>query len=267
MHIKHKLLITFGILAFLALSVFLFNYIYVGKIQEAEAPIVAFDYYLETVEDDNFVASYPAITGYSIVAKKASSYVRDFLEPLRIEAQKVAEEQNAVKSDIQNPKEEIEEKEEGIVEEETENSFPSYSADIGTNYFSGDLTESVVLSGFLFTGGANGTSFYKAFTSFKGGDKLLSIQDIIKPNKRDEFVNLVKNKLKEWRPEEIENVDDESFLFEDVLENLSLNDLESWAIDDDTFILYFDEYAVAPGSVGAIMLEIDLKDVSDFFTF
>ncbi|MCF7834291.1 MAG: RsiV family protein [Candidatus Pacebacteria bacterium] len=267
MHIKHKLLITFGILAFLAINVLVFNYIYIDKVQEVEAPSFAFDYYLEEVEDEYFTGSYPVVSGYALVSKEAFTYVKNTIENFRKEAY---DSSSIIKEEADDTEvKEGEVKESKTENTETENTTPisNYSINMGANYFAGNVIETVVIGTGIYTGGANGTSFYKTFSSFKNGEVLLSIEDIIKKDKQNDFVNLVKNKLAVWNPEDFPVEDGESPLFEDAVDSLSLGDLTSWAIDKDEFVLYFDEYQIGPGALGAISFPIPLSEVSNFLSF
>lgn len=139
------------------------------------------------------------------------------------------------------------------------NDSPSstYEIYINSKYIKNTKTESIVTSVYSFTGGAHGSTVYKVITADMTNGKILSLSDIIKKEKQDEFTKLLKKKLNEWIPEG----SDAPVVFADSISILNFESFSNWSIDENNLIIYFDQYALGPSALGAIEFPIPLKDI------
>ncbi|MBP9748563.1 MAG: DUF3298 domain-containing protein [Candidatus Pacebacteria bacterium] len=140
-----------------------------------------------------------------------------------------------------------------------DNPTANYTIDISAKLVEGHLTKAMVLTVYTFTGGAHGSSYYKVFNVFTTSDKIITLSDTIKNEKHTEFTNLVKKELKNWKP------DGYSVVFPETVDGLFFASFKSWSLDKENLVLYFDQYEVGPGSLGAFPFPIPLKKLPDFF--
>lgn len=125
-----------------------------------------------------------------------------------------------------------------------------------------DRLYNVILESQQYTGGANGMIIMQGFTVDVEEKKLLSIEDVLKDEKKtfEHLYSIVNEKLQE----------DESinmFLFEDDLEETmeQWKDLD-WTMNHQNLTFYFDKYEVAAGAAGTIEVELPLEEVRSIFT-
>lgn len=137
----------------------------------------------------------------------------------------------------------------------------TYEIDISSKYIKGVKTESIVTSVYSFTGGAHGSTTYKVMTASLSNGKILSLSNIIKKEKQNDFTELVKKKLSKWIPEG----SGVSPLFADSISSLKFNSFSNWAINGGNLIIYFDQYAIGPGALGAVEFPLPIKDVESLF--
>ncbi len=137
----------------------------------------------------------------------------------------------------------------------------NYTIEIEGTHIKGDKTESIVLSTYAYTGGANGNSTYKVFTASKDG-KILSLSDVIGEYQEDAFAEHVRKQLTAWRPEESTG----PVVFEEEVANLTFSSFTNWAIDGSNLVLYFDKYEIGPGVLGAVAFPLPLSSLKTFLS-
>lgn len=86
----------------------------------------------------------------------------------------------------------------------------------------------------------------------------MSLSDIIKTEKQTAFTELVKKELNAWKP------DGTVVVFPEAVADLTFNSFKSWTIDDKNINIYFDQYEIGPGVLGAVMFPISLEKIKDF---
>lgn len=196
----------------------------------------------ETINEPNFSGSRPVISGDSAVAQKAEKYIDQLITDFKKRA------------DEEVPQ----------IREDFGNDVPSatYTVDVKAEYVQSPVSESIVISEYYYTGGANGTGSYSVFTSSGETGEILSLRDVIKEEKREDFLSLVKAKLISWRPEGSETL----VVFPEEVSALSFDSFENWSIDDENLTIYFDEYEIGPGVLGAIAFPIPLSELQEFLS-
>lgn len=135
----------------------------------------------------------------------------------------------------------------------------SYELHLNASVISSTNTESIVISEYEYTGGANGMSIYTTFTSPKKGSSLLTLEDIIAPEQTEAFIEAVRNHLRMWADQT-----EGAMLFTEDVDALTLDSLQNWSLSEDTLTIYFSKYAVGPGALGAIELPIPLTELTPF---
>ena len=194
-----------------------------------------------SVAEQNYSGSYPKITGGGAIAVAARVYV--------------ANEIASFKKDADNEVPDIR-KEFG-----SDSPSAQYTIDIQGTYQKGSVYDSIILSEYTFTGGAHGNSVSKVFTASKDG-AIVSLKDVISKTQQAAFVSYVKKKLLAYDSEDMQ--DGQPVVFTDEVEKLTLGSFENWSMDAKNLTIYFDRYAVAPGVVGDIDLQLPRKDVAKF---
>jgi hypothetical protein len=134
--------------------------------------------------------------------------------------------------------------------------------DIEGSYQKGSAYDSIILSEYLYTGGANGMSIYKVFTTSHATGAITSIKDIIAQSEEQAFVTYVKQKLLAYEPDS--NTDYGQVIFPEDIANVTMDSFDDWSMDDKNLTLYFDKDTVAAGAVGAIKLDLPLSEVAKF---
>jgi hypothetical protein len=140
--------------------------------------------------------------------------------------------------------------------------YPNYSIEFDGKEAKSDMTESIIVSQYIYTGGANGMSSYKVFTNSRATGKALPLSSVIKEGQRDAFVTYVKNALTNWRPEGMS--DGGSVVFPQEVAALTFNSFQNWSLDNKNLILYFDKYEIGPGALGAVAFPLPLSKVQSF---
>lgn len=190
----------------------------------------------ETIKEENFTGSTPLISGSSILAVKARGFVEETVEVFRAQANK----------DVPDMREKF-----------GQDAGPaSYSIDIEAKHLIATNTEAIVMSVYTYTGGAHGSSSYRVINSVKGEDKILTLADVIK--EKDSFTRLVKDELNRWQ------VEGTIAVFPEDVQNLKFDSFENWAISGEDLIIYFDQYEVGPGALGAFAFPIPLQKLQDY---
>ncbi len=138
----------------------------------------------------------------------------------------------------------------------------SYSIDFDAKYIKGDKTESVIVSEYDYTGGANGMDIYKVFNASLADNKLLSLSSVIKADQKDAFVAYVKKALNDWRPDG----SGEMVVFPEDVNALTFDSFTNWSLDNKNLTLYFDKYEIGPGVLGEVAFPLSLSEISSFLT-
>jgi len=120
-------------------------------------------------------------------------------------------------------------------------------------------TETIVISEYRYTGGANGMSTYTTFTSPQKGGSLIALADIVLPEQKEAFTDIVRTKLQAWAEER-----EGAMLFTEDVAALTFDSFTNWSVSDEALTIYFDKYAVGPGALGTIELTIPRTELADF---
>ncbi len=137
----------------------------------------------------------------------------------------------------------------------SENPTTNYTLDITAKEITGSKITSVVISIYTYTGGAHGSSYYKVFNVSKEESKLLALVDIITADNQTFFTELVKKELHDWLPE------GSPVIFPEEVDKLTFNSFKNWALDTSSIIIYFDQYEIGPGVLGAVAFPISLEKI------
>jgi len=194
----------------------------------------------ENIKEENFSGTRPTISGDSTVAVVARTYIEERVNEFKTEAD----------TDVPDMREKF----------GADSPMASYTIDISAAEVKSEKTQSIVLSEYTYTGGANGNSSYKVITASIVSEKILSLANIIKKDKQTSFTNFVKKELKAWRPEGSTS----SVIFEDEVKNLTFGSFTNWSLDDKNLTIYFDKYQIGPGVLGAVAFPLPLGKIKDF---
>ena len=192
------------------------------------------------ITEKNFSGTVSIISGTNPLAVKMREYVGATISSFKTQAD----------TDVPGMKEKF-----GV-----DNSTSIYEIDINSKYLKNEKTESIVTEVYTFTGGAHGSTVYKVMTADSSSGKILSISDIIKKEKQNDFTKLVKKELNNWRPDDSEA----PIVFADTVGSLSFSSFENWSIDNQYLTIYFDQYAIGPGVLGAVAFPISLDKLKEF---
>lgn len=193
----------------------------------------------QEIRQENYMGSKPVITGDGALADIARNYVESGIRDFEIQAN----------TDVPSMREEF----------GPDSPVASYTIDIDAEYVESDKTASIVLSQYVYTGGAHGSSGYKVFTASKESGKLLSLDDLIRADKQEAFLALVKQKLLTWEPAAGAGA---PVVFEEEVKNLTFDSFQNWSTDKDNLLLYFSQYEVGPGVLGSFALPIPLSELA-----
>jgi len=189
------------------------------------------------ISEENFSGETSVISGTKLLAVKMQEYISATISDFRNQANK--EVPDIRKNFGEN------------------NPSSAYEIDINSKYIKSPKTESIVTSVYSFTGGAHGSTIYKVMTSNLSDGNILSLSKIIKNEKQNEFTVLVKKKLSEWIPEG----SDAPVAFAENISDLKFDSFSNWALDGENLTIYFDQYAIGPGALGATEFPLSLKDI------
>ncbi|MDP9249657.1 MAG: DUF3298 and DUF4163 domain-containing protein [bacterium] len=192
------------------------------------------------IREDNFTGSEPVIEGEGKLVNAAREYIANSITQFRTQAD----------TDVPQMREDWGE----------DSPAGNYAIEIGASTAEGENTQSIIVTEYIYSGGAHGSSSYKVFTASKKSGEMLSLSDMIKNDKRSAFTKLIKEKLNAWRPAGSES----TVVFPEDVADLSFEALSNWAILGDNFVLYFSQYEVGPGVLGAFALPVPLEELSDF---
>lgn len=192
------------------------------------------------IDEENFSGTTSVISGTSMLAVKMREYIDTTIVDFRKQA-------NTEVPDIKK----------NFGEDAPSSTYEIY---ITSKHIKGPQTESIVTSVYTFTGGAHGSTTYKVMTANIANGRILSLSKIIKKDKQDDFTLLVKNKLNTWIPEG----SDAPVVFPDSVSELTFDSFSNWAIENHDLVIYFDQYAIGPGALGATEFKIAPEDTKSF---
>lgn len=194
----------------------------------------------ETIKEKNFSGTMPKISGSSLLATTAKTYIEKTIAGFKKEAD----------ADVPDMREKF----------GADSPISNYTIDITASEVKSTDTHSIVISEYTYTGGANGNSTYKVITASNTSGEILTLADIIKKDKQAAFVSFVKKVLNAWRPEG----SSAPVVFPDEVKNLTFNSFTNWSLDDKNLIIYFDKYQIGPGVLGPVAFPIALSKIKDF---
>ncbi|MBP7832134.1 MAG: DUF3298 domain-containing protein [Candidatus Pacebacteria bacterium] len=192
------------------------------------------------IKEENFSGTMPEIKGNNTLANAAHDYVAkvvaDFRERANLE---VPDLRKQFGDDI---------------------AAAHYTIDIMATHFGGATTETILLSEYIYTGGANGMSLYTAFTDEKATGRILTLKDVIILEKQKAFTDLVKKRLLASGKAGTLSV------FPEDVNKLSFDSFTDFAFDETSLILYFDKYAIGPGALGPVAYKIPVTDLATYLS-
>jgi hypothetical protein len=193
------------------------------------------------IKEENFSGTIPVISGSGLLVSSAQAYVDQTISEFRIQAD----------TDVPNMREQF----------GADVASANYEIIIEAKYLKGETTESIVMSVYVYTGGAHGSNSYKVITASLTDGKILALSDILKKEKQNNFIMFLKKRLNDWRP----GGGDGPVVFAEDVQNLKFNSITNWAMDDQNLIIYFSQYEIGPGVLGAIAFPISLSEVEGFW--
>ena len=190
----------------------------------------------QEIREENYTGSRPVIEGESKLAEAAREYVENTVAEFAAQAN----------TDVPAMRERF----------GADSTTASYTMDIEASQTESDTTRSLILSIYVYAGGAHGSSSYKVITASRATGEILSLAEIILADKRADFLTLVKNELLAWSPN-----DSGPVVFEEEVADLQFESLTNWSLDNTNLILYFSQYEIGPGALGAFRFPIPLEKI------
>lgn len=119
----------------------------------------------------------------------------------------------------------------------------------------------LMFTSYSFSGGTNGLNRIKSFTINLGEDKIYKLDDIMLVEDEDFQVELQKLVEKQIQ----RNITLSNYVDQNLLNKAlkSLDELD-WSINKEAFTIYFDEYEIAAGAIGAIEIHIPIEELASF---
>ena len=192
------------------------------------------------INEENFYGSVPEISGFGMLAEKAKKYIEETVSNFKQRADAEVPEMKK-KFGVDSPP-------------------ATFILDIKAKIEEGQKTKSIVFSEYYYTGGANGMDIYTVFTSdIKSGD-IVSLSDIIKKEKLNEFTLFVKSKLFDWYSLDASN----NNIFLEEIGDLTFESFLDWSMDEKNLTIYFDKYEIGPGVLGAMPFYLSLSEIADY---
>jgi hypothetical protein len=191
------------------------------------------------IKEENFAGKKPVFSGDGVLVSESNKYIENV----------VAEFKKQADEDVPEMRKQF----------WKDNPTANYSIDITAKEVRGHLTTALVLSVYTYTGGAHGSSYYKVFNILTNTDQLISLSDAIRTDKQLEFTNLAKKELNAWRP------DNTVAVFPEDVNALTFTSFKNWTLDKENLTVYFDQYEIGPGVLGAVAFPIPLSKLPDFF--
>ena len=206
---------------------------------DGSAAVEPFTISEKEITEDNFSGTVAQVEGDTPVAKAASDYIERVVSEFKISADQEVPQMRKQFGPDSPP--------------------ATYSIDVNASRVESEDTESAVISVYTYTGGAHGSTAYKVFTGSRTSGALLSLEDVIKGEKKAEFTAYVKNKLLDWNPDGSGQV-----VFPEEVGKLTFPSFSSWSLSSENLTLYFSQYEIGPGVLGAVAFPLPLAEVKDF---
>jgi hypothetical protein len=194
------------------------------------------------IKEENYSGERPIIKGTRLLATTAQKYVDERIKEFSEQANKEVPDMREQFGD--------------------DALFATYSIEIRATQKESTVTESIVMTEYVYTGGANGMSSYKAFNASRADGHIIPITEIIRKDKQSAFVEYVKKELLSWQPDGAEGL----VVFNEDVEQITLDSFEDWSQDDESFIIYFDKYSIGPGALGAVAFPLPLSVVENYLS-
>lgn len=193
----------------------------------------------KSIQEENFTGKVATVSGESVLAQKAQAYIDESVAEFKKNADK----------DVPDMREQF----------GADSPTAQYEIDIDAKEVKGAKAQSIILLSYTYTGGAHGSSVYKVITTSSTGT-ILSLSDIIRKDKQDAFTDLVKKELNKWSPEG----SGPSPVFPDEVKALKFSSFTNWSLDDKNLTIYFSQYEIGPGVLGAVAFPLSRAKVKDF---
>ena len=193
----------------------------------------------KTIQETNFSGSMPVISGTSLLATKMREYV----------ATQVAEFRKEANTGVPSMRQKF----------GADSPLATYTIDINSQYIKSEKTESIVSDVYSYTGGAHGGTIYKVMTTSLISGKILSLSNIIKQQEQNAFTEFVKKQLDNWQQD-----GNASPVFPDMVQALKFDSFSNWSLDDNNLTIYFDQYSIGPGALGAVAFPLPLSQIKNF---
>ncbi|MEO5645927.1 MAG: RsiV family protein [Candidatus Paceibacterota bacterium] len=244
---KQAIITTVVVLIVIAIAVV--GYVHYKNISVTTSPVISnntpetsktITISTERIDEDTFTGTKPVLIGSGTLANTARKYIVDSITTFAAQA----------------------DKEVPSLRQEYGNDAPSaqYTIDINAKEIDSSTTQSLIIDSYLYMGGANGSSMYKAFTTRSSNGDLIAIRDLVKPTRQKAFVPFMQKKLLTWRPDGT----DQPMIFEDEIKNLTIDSFSNFSLDDKNLTIYFDKYQIGPGALGAVAFPIPLTLLKDY---
>jgi hypothetical protein len=239
--------VIFAVVIFVILLALFFWFTHSNNPPQKETPkthtvqsIVPISINTKNIKEENFSGTIPVISGSSKLATEASAYI----------AQKVGEFRKQANTDVPDMQKKF----------GADSPAIAYEIDIDAKDTKSEKTESIIMSIYTFTGGANGNSSYHVLTALLSDSKILSLVDVVKQDKKTALTAFVKKELDAWQPEG----SDTPVVFTEEVKNLTFDSFTNWSLSDKNLIIYFDKYDIGPGVLGAVAFPLPLDKIKDF---
>lgn len=193
----------------------------------------------KNIKEENFTGKVATVSGESALAQKAQAYIDTSVTEFKKTADK----------DVPDMREQF----------GADSPTAQYEIDIDAKEVKGAKAESIILLSYTYTGGAHGSSVYNVITASSSGT-ILSLSDVIKADKQNAFTELVKKELNKWKPDG----SSASPVFPDEVKALKFSSFTNWSLDDKNLTIYFSQYEIGPGVLGAVAFPLPLSKVKDF---
>ena len=211
-----------------------------GQVEVSKTVSVPISITSKKIKEENFSATFSVISGTSKLAVSMQEFVNKNISDFKKQAD----------ADVPSMRAQF----------GSDNGTANYEIFIDSKYIKGEKTESIKTEVYTYTGGAHGSTLYKVMTANLSDGKILSLSDIIKKEKQKDFVEFVKGELKKKYTDEATG----SYgLFDDSLKALNFDSFNNWSLDGQNLIIYFDQYAIGPGALGATEFAIPFTGIKD----
>ena len=217
-----------------------------GKRAETDAPkkvektLPAISISSKNIKEENFSGKVAVISGASPLAVKMREYINET----------VAEFGREANTEVPPMREKFGE----------DSPSASFTIEINSKYIKGDKIESIVTDVYTYSGGAHGGTVYKVITADRASGKILTLSSIVSAQEQTAFTEFVKKQLNSWRPEG----SSVSPVFPDEVKNLKFGSFANWSQDSKNLTIYFDQYAIGPGALGAVPFPLSLEKINNF---